>query len=585
MERVPIALLPAEVSRRIAAGEVIEKPASVVRELLDNALDAAANEIDITWDEGGIESIRVRDDGLGMTPDDLELCWKPHATSKIRTVEDLDRTRSLGFRGEALASMAAVSELTIESTARDPSERPPAGRRIDVRYAQLVGTAAAPPRPGTSVTVRRLFSNLPARRRFLSRSQAESRAIRNTILEKALPFPAVRFTFPGTGSTQRVLPEQTLVERTAEVFGRACPVQSLTKLHGTGEGFSCTIIAAHPEIIRRDRRLISVYVNRRRVSEFKLVQAVEYAYQDVQHGGVFPVAAVLIDVEPDRVDFNIHPAKREVRLRNIGEIHHRIVTILRTHLHAYAVRAVSWEPNLWEAAERPASDGVAERRAHRDERGAGRAIAGTGRANTGARRATSGTGPAPSFEHTRRAVPDGETLRFHGTVFGTFNLIERGDKLYIIDQHAVHERLLYDRLAADRTPQSLLVPEEFETTSDQDHLLKEHAGEYRDLGIALERVAEGKWRLTAVPAVYRYRAEALIETILELGGLNEAYDRDVLAEIACKAAIKAGDYLDGLTGEDLARHALALAEPRCPHGRPLWIELDRNRLESLIGRR
>jgi DNA mismatch repair protein MutL len=646
MPRNEVALLPAEVSRRIAAGEVIEKPASVVRELVDNSLDAGASAVDLAWESGGSEEIRVRDNGSGMTRQDLELCWKPHATSKIRTLEDLDHARSLGFRGEALASVAAVSELTIESTTPDAST----GHRLEVRHARLEGITVAPPRPGTTVTVRRLFANLPARRRFLSRAQAETRAIRNTVLEKALPFPTVRFTLPGPGKTEQVLPPQSLVERTALVLGDSCPAQSLTELTGSGEGFFCTVIAAHPEVVRRDRRLIHVYVNRRRVWEYRFVQAVEYAYQDVQHGGVFPAAAVFIDVDPELADFNIHPAKREVRLRNAGEIHHRIVTILRTHLHAFAVRAATWEPrereldtwdlsategggkgagsHTWEwpaGAGRARNESVEAGRARNEPVGEGRTRyepveAGRARnehsgeepgGSPRPRRSSIGagrsSGPPVSFRHDLPAVPPhvaevsprGQTeddhapksaasaapLHFHGTVFGTFSLVERGDRLYIIDQHAAHERLLYDRLAADRTPQVLLVAEEFEVTRDQDQLLEAHRNEYGELGVRIERSGDRRWQITAIPAEYRFQVETLIEAILELEGLHESFDRQVLAGIACKAAMKAGDYLDGLSGVELARRVLALPEPRCPHGRPLWVELDRDQLERLIGRK
>lgn len=624
MPGTPVALLPAEVSRRIAAGEVIEKPASVVRELLDNSLDAGASAVDLSWEGGGSDEIRVRDNGSGMTREDLELCWQPHATSKIRTLEDLDHSRSLGFRGEALASVAAVSELTIESTIPDAA----GGHRLEVRHARLEGITVAPPRPGTTVTVRRLFANLPARRRFLSRSQTESRAIRTTVLEKALPFPTVRFSLPGAGKTEQVLPPQSLVERTALVLGDSCPPQSLTELEGSGEGFSCTVVAAHPEIIRRDRRLIHIYVNRRRIWEYRFVQAVEYAYQDVHHGGVFPAAAVFIEVDPELADFNIHPAKREVRLRNAGEIHHRIVTMLRTHLHAYAVRAASWEPRQQEfdtggGAGRPT--GPIQSPASRAGGGAN-SIRGGGKPGGGKPGGAGSTdsvsqtsrfsGPAwypagsnrtngppgrTPFQHDHGAIPSEYVQEspaadapsspahavphFHGTVFGTFNLVEWGDRLYIIDQHAAHERLLYDRLAADRTPQVLLVPEEFEVTHDQDRLLDTHREEYGKLGIQLERSGELQWQITAIPSEYRFQVETLIETILELGGLHESFDRQVLAGIACKAAMKAGDYLDGLSGAELARHVLALGEPRCPHGRPLWVELDRNQLERLIGRK
>ncbi|HKK49279.1 MAG TPA: hypothetical protein VJ932_09290, partial [Alkalispirochaeta sp.] len=189
------------------------------------------------------------------------------------------------------------------------------------------------------------------------------------------------------------------------------------------------------------------------------------------------------------------------------------------------------------------------------------------------------------FDHHTRAVPSTDQLVYRGTLFGTFLIIERGATAWIMDQHAAHERLLYDRFAAARTSQNLLVPDEFEVSPDQDQLLQRHQDEYREIGIVLERIAVGRWQLTAMPGEYRENSEDLIETILELGGLQDALDRKFIAEMACKAALKAGDYLDGITALELAERTLALPEPRCPHGRPLYLELTQDRLEQLIGRR
>lgn len=590
----PVALLPPEVSRRIAAGEVIERPASVVRELIDNSLDAGATQLDLSWDAGGAELIRVTDDGRGMTREDLDLAWHPHATSKIRTVEDLEHARCLGFRGEALASVAAVSELEIKSAVPGSTS----GNRLLVRHAEPIALEPAPPVTGTTVQVRRLFANLPARRRFLSRPQAETQAIRNTIADKALPFPEVRFSHQ-TGSTgPRVLPSQSQLERVAALYGPKVPPQSLREVSGSGEGFSVHLVAAEPAIVRRDRRLIQVFVNRRRVWEYRLVQAVEYAYQDVQHGGLFPAAAVLIDVDPALADFNIHPAKREVRLRNAGEIHHRVVEVLRGFLRAWTVRTVTLDRDLWPDRPRrsppgptPAPPTTPPEPLHTPQSVRDRPGSSFTPTDPAARRDTSPRSGDPGwrrsahFDHETRAIPGPDDLVYRGTLFGTYLVVERGTRAWIIDQHAAHERLLYDRFAAARSSQRLLVPEEFEVSEDQDRMLRDHAAKYGAIGIQLERVAVGRWQLEAIPVEYCENTEDMIETILELQGLEDALDRRFLAEMACKAALKAGDYLDGITAVELAERTLALDEPRCPHGRPLFVEVTADGLARLIGRK
>jgi DNA mismatch repair protein MutL len=210
------------------------------------------------------------------------------------------------------------------------------------------------------------------------------------------------------------------------------------------------------------------------------------------------------------------------------------------------------------------------------------------RRKPGRRRRFPASGDAPDSGAFRPRNPGDSRAggtRPPGTLFGTFLVVERGDEAWIIDQHAAHERLLYDRFAAARTSQKLLIPDEFEVTENQDGMLRAHHHRYREIGIELERVAVRRWQLVAMPGEYRNNSEDMIETILELGGLHEELDRQFVAEMACKAALKAGDYLDGVTVLSLAERTLALEEPRCPHGRPLYIELTRERLERLIGRR
>ena len=516
VQRPPVEILAPEVSRRIAAGEVIERPASVVRELVDNSIDAGADAIDISWTGGGADLLRVHDNGCGLTRQDLELCWHSHATSKIRSLEDLDRSRTLGFRGEALSSIAAVSTLTI-TTARPEVE---SGFRMTVDQAVLKGIEPAPPVSGTTVEVRRLFANLPARRRFLSRPQAETTAIRNVLLDKAMPFPSVRFTYSSEQSPT-VLPPRDRIGRVADVFGRVAPIQSLHEISGTGDGFSIHIVATQPEIVRRDRRYIRVFVNNRRVWEYGLVQAVEYAYQDVQHGGLFPVAAVFVDIQPELVDFNIHPAKREVRIRSAAEVHHRLVEILRSFLKAYTVKTVRYDREFREESFYPAGPAGPTRSAGPTGPTASQPTSPQQYRQNAAERppfayqvraippltpdspqTESAPPPFPEatgtldLEHARHAA-DAADLHVEGTLFGTYIIAEWQDTAFLIDQHAAHERLLYNHLREHRTTQTLLVPEEFEVTPDQSDRLLAHVEEYREIGIHFHRQDADMWQLTA----------------------------------------------------------------------------------------
>ena len=578
-----IALLPLHVARRIAAGEVIERPVSVARELIDNSIDAGARSVSLAYRDGGLSLLRVHDDGHGMGAADLALCWKAHATSKIRSVEDLERSTTLGFRGEALGSIASVSDLTVVSRTHDGEH----AHRIEVRFGDATAPTVAAAGAGTTVEVRNLFANLPARRGFMGSAQAESAAIRNAAADKIIAFPELRFEVAGSSGGGKTYAVASAIERVAVVYGPAAPPAALHELTGTGEGFSYRIVAAEPAIVRRDRRLIRSFINRRRIWEFQLTQAIEYAYRDAQHGGVFPVAALFVTIDPSLVDFNIHPAKREARIRNLHDLRQRVIESLRTFLRTWAVQAVRLDSELAfsPAPNRAnAADGAPPRpTAMPDRSSAPNPPPHDGTVARSRKTARRSWTVAAESVPTYCAVEPG--LRYVGTLFETFLIVERGDSAVLIDQHAAHERLLYDRFRAATDAQRLLVPEPFTTDARQERSLAAHLGEYTALGIELERRGENRWLLAAIPSAYRGNTEDLIATILDDGWLNERFERDFLAELACKAALKAGDYLDAMTALDVARRVLALAEPRCPHGRPLWIELGRADLERLIGRR
>ncbi len=612
----PVALLPESVARRIAAGEVIERPASVVRELLDNSIDASASSITVEIDGGGLESIRVDDDGFGMSREDLELCWQPHATSKIHTAEDLANCRTLGFRGEALSSIAAVSRLEIRSRAAGAEQ----GNRLQVSNNRVEALEPAAASEGTTVTVQGLFYNLPARKRFLKRPQSEGQQVRKVLLEKALPEPELRFRLITDGKERLLLPPGTLEERVSALFANKIPPQSLHRLEGSGEGFRVTVVVADPSHVRRDRKQIHPFVNGRRLKEFALVQAVEYAFTDVMHGGLYPYAVLLVDVDPELVDFNIHPAKQEARFRNLQEIHHRTVEIIRNFLESYERKRLSqrhapglegfdvehremrppgkgasWERSAGPTYDRPASVprqartpfdieevrrrfGLGQPEAREQPQGGGQP--------TSRRRDVPGAErdlPAPT-ESGSQSASEQEGLTYYGQLFDLFLLVAQGDSLYIIDQHASHERLLYDAFRKDRAVQQLLVPVGFEANEDESAALRRNVEAYGEIGIHLTEVEPGNWEIRAVPEAFKEESEALVETVLELRGLSEELDRRFTAELACKAAVKRGDILDEISGTELAQRVLRLENPRCPHGRPLWFSLTEGELLRLIGR-
>ncbi|MBN1836894.1 MAG: DNA mismatch repair endonuclease MutL [Spirochaetales bacterium] len=593
-----IRILREDVSRKIAAGEVIDRPLSVVRELLDNAIDAGARSVETALEGGGLARIRVVDDGLGMSREDLELCWQRHATSKIQAAEDLYRVRTLGFRGEALASIAACSRLSIVSRPRDDAGAPgEAAARLVVEGGRRLVLEEHQGPPGTSVDVADLFFNLPPRRRFLKSPSAESALCRQAFLEKALPHPQVAFRLSAGGELKHFFPALGADDykgRVAAAFGFE---QGLVYgVEGGGGGVGVRAVVGRPELNRRDRKMVQLYVNRRRVFEYGLVQAVEYAYSEYLPGGHHPVAFLFLELDPAEVDFNIHPAKREVRFRDLAGVRGQVSATLREFLRAFDLK----RPPLGGAASGQALQGpaIAVERAlgfHGIEDQA-RPASQPGE-QPGARSAASpSVAPVPAGPPARPvtavaptaggpAESPGEAL-YRGQIFGLFLLVESGDTLYVVDQHAAHERVLFERMRA-RPPvsQELLMPLRVEPGPQADRLLERAALLRERFAVRLERAEDGAVEIAALPEeLLALEAEELVAALLwEQGSVEELIDR-VYALAACRLAVKEGQELDPGAAQELVRQVFALENARCPHGRPIWTQLKRQDLEKGVGR-
>ncbi|MFP4114850.1 MAG: DNA mismatch repair endonuclease MutL [Spirochaetota bacterium] len=605
-DRRTIQILDPSVARKIAAGEVIERPGGVVRELLDNSLDAGASQIDVELAEGGNAQIRVVDDGCGMDRNDLERCFLPHATSKIVTDDDLLRVRTLGFRGEALSSVAAVSRLEIVSA--------PAGgvpHRAQVEAGRLIEIAPAAGAPGTRVTVANLFYNVPARRHFLKRAAAEYSVVRSVFLDKALPFPEVGFRLTTNGEVRTMLPPAGSVERIVAAYPERNEPAMLHEIEASGDGFRARIVAGEPGAPRKDRKNLQIFVNRRRVWEYALVQAIEYAYRDYLHGGLYPVAYLFLNVEPELVDFNIHPAKREVRFRNLPEIHRRIVAALSEFLRVFDRRAVatgerlpfeSWEPGPPSgSAARPSATGATGEANpaagfSRTPSGTGQPRSDTASAGRAAIPATGMNAPQGRFDLSRTFTPPVGSahesssvyeadlgFRYLGQVMDLFLVVERGDRLYLVDQHAAHERVIFDRLRNGASGQELLFPIRLEFEPEAEAVVEEQRAMLQRLGIELEQ-RDGGWELVTIPSAVPISAESLAALLMELLERPSDFERELYASLSCRSAVMDGDRLAPATAIEIVRGVIGLENARCPHGRPLWVEYTRDQLASLVGR-
>ena len=563
-----IRILPPEEARRIAAGEVVDRPSALVREFMDNAIDAGSRNIEVIIDEGGITRIEVVDDGSGMGKEDLELCWLTHATSKIRSLDDLKTAVTLGFRGEALSSAAAVSRLEILSS-RDGNEAwklcvGPGGKDAPV-LEQSRRTR------GTSVRALGLYDTIPARKRFLKRPGSEALACRQIFNEKAMAFPEIAFRFTQDGILKVFLPPaSSLKERFSQIHLEEREGSFLHEISVNGSGFSVSVVLGGQELFRKDRRFQFIFANSRRIQDYSLLQAFEFGLQGNFPNGTHPLGAVFITIDPALADFNIHPAKREARFVDPGAIHHALSTALRDFCRRSNMASSFRSGN--EKVTVTFSDSLAmEALLSRPPEFA--PLPGRG-------------SYAAAESWTAEDAPHYEAgIRYHGRLFGLFILVEKGDRLFIIDQHAAHERILYDRFIRGPIPrQELLVAIPFITESrEDDSFLHEKREELSRLGIDIRR-GNDEWLIEALPSGWTLPDQETVTAILDLKNSVENMAERWAATLSCRRAVKDGDFLDEKTALALAEEAFALPVRLCPHGRPIWFELSREELFRAVRR-
>ncbi len=608
----PVKKLSEQCAKKIAAGEVIDRPAAVIRELIDNALDAGATKIQVEIDGGGIDRIRIVDNGCGMSKEDLELCTFPHTTSKISDAQDLLDLRTLGFRGEALSSVSAVSHLSITST-RNPPEA------WKLRNSMLGATPqleAGRLNGGTIVEVSSLFENFPARKKFLKRPSAESTMCKNTFIEKALPHFKTAMNFSIQGKTVLQLPKHDSYKaRCLAARGIKEPETLFYELQLLGDSFSGTLVLGSPAVSRKDSKNIFIFVNNRRIQEYSLVQAIRYGAEGAFPNGAFPIAFLFLTVDPACVDFNIHPAKREARIQVLSAIHHAVSsTVSNFYTEMARVSVHSQKEDNADTAEAPsffdtASRNVSQSQTHKQN---------AQRFSDSLRFAEKSAfyrkdvqapseplsaqpvGAYSSEQHTysesrEEAIPYGvdvpidspsASFKFLGQVMATFLLVEKDDSLYVIDQHATHERVLFDEMQAEKgASQELLVPYRITTDGDEDDkALHAQAKDLRALGFELEQIAPGRWHVSAVPIYWTGSEQDLQHDLVDSKKHPKGILYHILARASCRAACKAGDILDSVMAYRLAEKAFTLPEAFCPHGRPVWTRLSRDELFERVKR-
>ena len=688
-EKNPVKLLNPEVARKIAAGEVIDRPNAIVRELMDNAIDSGANKITVEIASGGIEKIRIVDDGCGMTKEDLQTCAKPHATSKISTETDLLNLTTLGFRGEALASISSVCRLSITS----------GGYKMRSSITEDNIVEPTTPTEGTIVQAEGLFENFPARRVFLKRPSSEGTMCKNTFIEKTLPCPEKAFRFVSDGEIKLDLaPNQSLKERFVKAMELKEDISLFNEISASAIGqnpdWNFRLIIGEPSVFRSSKKDIYVFVNGRKITEYSLVQAIEYGCQGYFPNGTYPVAAVFVNINPSLVDFNIHPAKKEARFKDISDLHHGISSKTRLFFQEYTNKTMIQKqepevvPQLFETEEttpiitnnKPKEIISSEPKLSGYQRFAKSYNSSTSSKEllsdvrdkfftnykqtekytyeTPQNRFTSSQNqieesnsdskvelttenkvsnkekvielvdkalkaynslqpneeclsqdiipteektttqkeyqiehPIKNIDFQSEAISSprqdtDDSFKFVGSALGTFIIAEQNNVLYIIDKHAAHERILYNKIIqAKGQKQELLVPYTIKTqTEEEDKYLESIQESLTEIGFTCKNCGNGNWEFSSIQERWTGSEEDLRHALLDEKVKPEEIIYSIAATAACKAAVKDGYTLDDDTASKIAKEALLLPDPHCPHGRPVYTTISREQLFALVRR-
>ena len=614
-----IHILSPEVANQIAAGEVVERPASAVKELIENSLDAGALDIRVEVREGGRRLIRVQDDGCGIPAAEAALAFERHATSKIASADDLSHITTLGFRGEALASIASVAQVSLLTRTRDEA----AGTLIRMAEGREIERSLHGAPPGASVTVEHLFANVPARLKFLKQPATEAAHIQQIVTRYALAYPERRFGLVSDGkllfqSTGSGKPYDVLMKVYGVEMAREMLQISESANHESDDRHSpfahspirCSGYISAPALHRGNRSYITLFVNRRWFQDTSIAYAIIQAYHTLLPVGRYPVAAIFIEMPPEDVDVNVHPTKAEVRFRESNAVFSAVQRAVRRTLVDHAPipqvglggPAVSAGGGAADTTAAPfGGPAWAERRDALLGAGSQRHFApAAGGDALGHRHQGPGTpaqGPAPDFQPpvsgSQSLVP---LLRVVGQLGATYIIAEGPDGMYLIDQHAAHERILYEQLLAEHAGnrlavQPLLEPLLLDLSPEQAAVAAEELETLNQLGVDIEPFGGSSYLVRAVPALLSKDnpGAALVEIIDGLAAhtdLVEATHEAHLVTLICKrAAIKGNTPMNLAEMQELVRRLEACRSPRtCPHGRPTMIHLSHSDLARQFGR-
>ena len=608
--------LPQNLVNRIAAGEIVERPASIVKELLENSLDAGAKKIDIEIEDGGKKLIRISDDGCGIDAQDLHLAFAPHATSKIASDDDLLAIATMGFRGEALPSIASVSQVEIITRPASEIE----GARLEINAGIQQEPVPTPAAPGTVITVRNIFFNTPARRKFLRTTNTEMSHITEQFIRIALANNELQLSLTHNGRKVHDLPAgQTLPQRISELFSKELADALFTIKRQEGQ-FTITGLAGHPRLSRTGSQGQYVFLNRRFIRDRYISHAVREAYRGMLEINRQPIIFLFLQIPFNQIDVNVHPAKTEVRFADSNFIHSQVLAAVRDQLLSSDI-SVPIRTNNFSEPTKSSSQATSDTPEHQQRvRQAMTDFFKSAKSNP------TPINVKPSFSTQSQYTPQIQTPSTHHPhltpppipagdlktsiettpndefapviqIHNSFIITQAKDGLLIIDQHALHERILYEKLSRQLnqgplTGQRRLIPEVIDVTAKQLAMAEEKTDILNDLGIIVEQFGPRSLAVQCFPVLLEKLSPAdfvsdMLDMLIEHAGRvsREELIHHILDMMACKAAVKAGDTLsDSEIKTLLAQRTNVPQAGSCPHGRPTTITLSINELEKLFKR-
>ncbi|UPA17725.1 DNA mismatch repair endonuclease MutL [Borrelia puertoricensis] len=609
-----IKFLDRSLVQKIAAGEAIDRPCSILRELLDNSIDSGADKIEVFLEEGGIRRILITDNGSGISKEDLKICYLSHTTSKINEEKDLEKIQTLGFRGEALSSIAICSNLTITSSTTGEDSY-----QIEVENGTEKYFKKQSAINGTIVDVTNLFHNFPARKRFLKKDSIETKMCLKVFEEKAVTHPGIDFKLSLNNELRKVYFKESLINRVQSVYGEIIENNKFGKIETEYENVQMKIFFAPPNFSRRDRRNIKIFLNRRPVEEHNLSEAIIDGHSRILTNRNFPICYLFLEIDPRYVDFNIHPQKKEVRFFNLPFLPKQVSSnineffdrerkeILQDYHNIIIKRQITNDTHLLHPEDDLTNSNFQAYEIIQNEslildKPKNNKITNIIEDKVKFESQNPIQKDKPSFKsYIQNILLETSTMpndfqkpitkhkfKYRGQLFSEFLIVEKDNEVFFIDQHALHEKIIYQTLInSEKITQKLLIPIEFQVDcEDTDKILASELEEYKKLDIIVTKIKEQTYQLESIPNICNKYENLIIQFFKTRKSKTiDSLQTDLYATIACRQAIKCNDTISSEFSQFLINEFFNLKLKYCPHGRKIYHKISKFELEKNVNRK